>query len=88
MHRTVRHWDNNAWITNLKNHSASANGPLALSRDASSSAAGSKHLEPKVMDVLVCLAEQPGQVVERNTLFEKVWGDRGVLGRAAVAMRL
>ena len=32
------------------------------------------HLEPKVMDVLVCLAERAGEVVSRETLNEQVWG--------------
>ncbi|MFK8020992.1 MAG: winged helix-turn-helix domain-containing protein [Pseudomonadales bacterium] len=33
------------------------------------------HVEPKVMDVLVCLAASPGEVVRRDELFESVWGD-------------
>jgi DNA-binding winged helix-turn-helix (wHTH) protein/tetratricopeptide (TPR) repeat protein len=32
------------------------------------------HLEPRVMDVLVCLAERAGEVVSRETLNEQVWG--------------
>jgi DNA-binding winged helix-turn-helix (wHTH) protein/tetratricopeptide (TPR) repeat protein len=32
------------------------------------------HLEPRVMDVLVCLAEHAGEVVSRDTLSERVWG--------------
>jgi TolB-like protein/tetratricopeptide (TPR) repeat protein/DNA-binding winged helix-turn-helix (wHTH) protein len=32
------------------------------------------HLPPKAMDVLVCLASRHGEVVERTTLFEEVWG--------------
>src|SRR5688572_17278346 len=32
------------------------------------------HLEPKVMDVLVCLAEHAGEVVSRDTLNGQVWG--------------
>lgn len=31
-------------------------------------------IEPRVMDVLVCLAERAGEVVSRETLNEKVWG--------------
>jgi DNA-binding winged helix-turn-helix (wHTH) protein/TolB-like protein len=31
-------------------------------------------LEPRVMDVLVCLAERAGEVVSRDTLNERVWG--------------
>ena len=32
-------------------------------------------LEPRVMDVLVCLAERAGEVVSRETLNEQVWGN-------------
>jgi Tol biopolymer transport system component/DNA-binding winged helix-turn-helix (wHTH) protein len=32
-------------------------------------------LEPKVMQVLVCLAEQAGEVVSRETLIARVWPD-------------
>ena len=32
-------------------------------------------LEPKVMQVLVCLAEQAGEVVARETLIARVWPD-------------
>lgn len=35
---------------------------------------GRLHLEPKVMDVLVCLAERPGEVVTREELLASVWG--------------
>ncbi len=35
----------------------------------------SRHLEPKVMDVLVCLAGDPGEVCRREDLLECVWGD-------------
>ena len=40
------------------------------------------HLPPKVMDVLLCLAESAGDVVERDTLLEKVWGDGSASGDA------
>ena len=39
---------------------------------------GSEHVQPKVMDVLVCLAERPGQVVERDELVDRVWGKTAV----------
>jgi DNA-binding winged helix-turn-helix (wHTH) protein/tetratricopeptide (TPR) repeat protein len=32
------------------------------------------HTEPRVMDVLVCLAQRSGEVVSRDTLSEQVWG--------------
>ena len=32
-------------------------------------------VEPRVMDVLVCLAERAGEVVSRDTLNEQVWGN-------------
>ena len=32
-------------------------------------------LEPRVMDVLVCLAEHAGEVVSRETLNAQVWGN-------------
>jgi DNA-binding winged helix-turn-helix (wHTH) protein len=35
----------------------------------------SRHLEPKVMQVLVCLAEEQGRVVGKQKLMEKVWSD-------------
>jgi TolB-like protein len=35
---------------------------------------GERHLQPKVMDVLVCLAERAGAVVERSEILESVWG--------------
>ncbi|MEJ2138968.1 MAG: winged helix-turn-helix domain-containing protein [Gammaproteobacteria bacterium] len=34
---------------------------------------GTRHLQPKTMDVLVCLAAQPGQVVTRDELIDRVW---------------
>jgi Tol biopolymer transport system component/DNA-binding winged helix-turn-helix (wHTH) protein len=34
---------------------------------------GTEHLDPKVMEVLVSLAERPGQVVLREELFERAW---------------
>ena len=39
----------------------------------------SVHLEPKVMEVLVVLAEQPESVVLRDELLEKVWGARAAI---------
>jgi Tol biopolymer transport system component/DNA-binding winged helix-turn-helix (wHTH) protein len=37
--------------------------------------AGTSHLEPKVMQVLVCLAEDAGRVVAKERLFRTVWAD-------------
>jgi len=37
------------------------------------SAAGDRHVEPKVMAVLQCLARQPESVVSRHHLLEQVW---------------
>ena len=34
---------------------------------------GTQHVQPKVMDVLVFLAQHPGELVERDTLLEQVW---------------
>jgi Tol biopolymer transport system component/DNA-binding winged helix-turn-helix (wHTH) protein len=39
---------------------------------------GVNRLEPKVMAVLVCLAEHAGQVVPKDRLFETVWPDTAV----------
>ena len=39
---------------------------------------GSKHVEPRIMDVLVCLAGRPGTVWERDALLREVWGPRAV----------
>ncbi|MCI0486702.1 MAG: tetratricopeptide repeat protein [Blastocatellia bacterium] len=35
-------------------------------------------IEPKVMEVLVCLAEHAGEVVSKEELMQKVWADRFV----------
>jgi DNA-binding winged helix-turn-helix (wHTH) protein len=35
---------------------------------------GAVHVAPKAMEVLVCLAEHPGEVVERDTLLNAAWG--------------
>jgi TolB-like protein/DNA-binding winged helix-turn-helix (wHTH) protein/Tfp pilus assembly protein PilF len=37
-------------------------------------AEGEVHVEPKVMDVLICLAEHGGEVVSRKQLIDTVWG--------------
>ena len=34
---------------------------------------GDVHVEPKVMDVLLCLADSKYEVVTRRELIEKVW---------------
>jgi DNA-binding winged helix-turn-helix (wHTH) protein/tetratricopeptide (TPR) repeat protein len=39
-------------------------------------------LEPRVVDVLVCLAERAGEVVSRETLNEQVWGNIVVTDQA------
>ena len=39
-------------------------------------------LEPRVMDVLVCLAERAGEVVSRDTLNRQVWGNVVVTDQA------
>ena len=41
-------------------------------------AEGSHHLQPKTMDVLVCLAASPGQVVTRDEIIERVWNGSAV----------
>lgn len=38
--------------------------------------AGSRRLTPKAMDLLLCLANHSGDVVERDTLLREVWGGR------------
>lgn len=35
---------------------------------------GVKHVQPKVMDVLLCLVEHGGNLVERDTIVERAWG--------------
>ncbi|MGH9498273.1 MAG: winged helix-turn-helix domain-containing protein [Terriglobales bacterium] len=45
------------------------------SLNAISSGGASVRLEPKVMEVLVCLAAQPGEPVSKKTLFNTVWQD-------------
>ena len=48
-------------------------------------------LEPKMMDVLVCLARNPGDVVSRETLIDAVWPEvfisESVLTRAIAGLR-
>ena len=39
---------------------------------------GPHHLQPKSMDVLLCLASSPNHIVERDELIEQVWGGRAV----------
>lgn len=36
--------------------------------------AGATHLPPKAVEVLLCLAATPGELVTRTTLLEKAWG--------------
>jgi DNA-binding winged helix-turn-helix (wHTH) protein/tetratricopeptide (TPR) repeat protein len=43
---------------------------------------GQVHVEPKVMAVLVCLAEHAGDVVSRNSLYDAVWGSTVVTDQA------
>ena len=38
----------------------------------------SRAVRPKTMDVLLCLVEAGGDVVERDDLLRKVWGERAV----------
>jgi TolB-like protein len=38
--------------------------------------AGVHHVHPKAMEVLLCLAEQPGKVVRREEILDQVWGHR------------
>lgn len=40
--------------------------------------AGSRHLQPKSMDVLLCLASSANHIVERNDLIEHVWGHTAI----------
>jgi len=35
-------------------------------------------VQPKIMQVLVCLGEQPGKVITRERLFQTVWADTNV----------
>jgi len=52
---------------------------------------GEQHLEPKVMQVLVVLAQKQGQVVSRQALLDEVWSDAvvgdEVLSRAISLLR-
>jgi DNA-binding winged helix-turn-helix (wHTH) protein/dipeptidyl aminopeptidase/acylaminoacyl peptidase len=52
---------------------------------------GPTHLEPKVMQVLLCLAEQSGEVVSKERLMQTVWPDTfvgdDVLTRAISELR-
>ena len=50
-----------------------------------------RHLEPKVMDVLVYLARHPGQVLAKGRIMQAVWPDTfvgdEVLSRAVSELR-
>ncbi len=35
---------------------------------------GTVHLPPKAIEILLCLADRPGELVTRGTLLEEVWG--------------
>ena len=52
---------------------------------------GEVQLEPKMMDVLVCLAQNPGDVVSREALIDAVWPEvyisESVLTRAIAGLR-
>jgi DNA-binding winged helix-turn-helix (wHTH) protein len=48
---------------------------VSPSRRILSGSQGTVELQPRVMQVLVVLAEHPGQVISRETLFERCWGD-------------
>ena len=37
-----------------------------------------RRLQPKCIDVLMCLAARPGQVVTRDEILHAVWGERAV----------
>jgi len=37
-----------------------------------------RRVQPKSMDVLLCLAEAGGEVVERDELLRRIWGDRAI----------
>lgn len=52
-------------------------GPWLIQPDlnAISDPERSRHLEPKVMQVLVCLAEQPGRVFSKEQLIKAIWPD-------------
>ncbi len=43
-----------------------------------SRAGENRRVQPKSMEVLLCLAEADGEVVERDTLLRKIWGERAV----------
>ncbi len=49
------------------------------------------HLEPKVMDLLLCLTEHRGQVVSKDVLLDRVWGvehvSEGTLSHAVAELR-
>ncbi len=53
--------------------------------------AGSTHLPPKAMEVLMCLASDPGEVVTRDELLAAVWGEgqgsHDALGHAVSEIR-
>jgi tetratricopeptide (TPR) repeat protein/DNA-binding winged helix-turn-helix (wHTH) protein len=52
---------------------------------------GSRHLPPKAVEVLLCLAREPGELVTREALLDEVWGaglgSQEALGHAVSEIR-
>lgn len=40
--------------------------------------AGSANVHPRAMEVLLCLAETPGELLERDTILHRVWGSLSI----------
>ena len=55
-------------------------GPYTVCPERGEIGAGAeqRHVEPKVMDVLLCLAREPGQLVTKQQLIDGVWDGRPV----------
>ncbi|MGB5448736.1 MAG: winged helix-turn-helix domain-containing protein, partial [Woeseiaceae bacterium] len=53
--------------------------------------AGARHIPPKAVEVLLCLASEPGELVTRNKLLQAVWGSgkgsQEALGHAVSEIR-
>lgn len=64
---------------------------VSPSRRSLEGPAGTAHLQPQVMLVFLCLADQEGSVVPRHFLFERCWGAAPVgddsINRAIAAIR-
>jgi DNA-binding winged helix-turn-helix (wHTH) protein/tetratricopeptide (TPR) repeat protein len=67
-----------AMLVNMRNGFHAGEWTVCPSRNLLSRGEDEVRVEPRVMDVLVCLAEQADQVISKDDLMARVWPDRHV----------